>query len=50
MNIQGLRSSFVDCESFVESNSPDILPMCEANLNDSTDFDNFYVRGYLPLI
>ena len=24
-NIQGLRSNFVDCESFLESNSPDIL-------------------------
>ena len=25
MNIRGLRSNFVDCESFFESNSPDIL-------------------------
>ena len=24
-NIRGLRSNFVDCESFLESNSPDIL-------------------------
>ena len=24
-NIQGLHSNFVDCESFLESNSPDIL-------------------------
>ena len=24
-NIGGLRSNFVDCESFLESNSPDIL-------------------------
>ena len=24
-NIQGLRSNFVDCKSFLESNSPDIL-------------------------
>ena len=25
MNIRDLRSNFVDCESFLESNSPDIL-------------------------
>ena len=50
MNIQGLRSNFVDCESFLESNSPDILALCETNLNDSIDSGNFSVRGYLPLI
>ena len=33
-NIQGLRSNFVDCESFLESNSPDILAVCETNLDD----------------
>ena len=38
-NIRGLRSNFVECESFLESYSPDIL-----------DSDNFSVRGYLPLI
>ena len=27
MNIRGLRSDFVDCESFIESNSPDILAL-----------------------
>ena len=43
-NIRGLRSNFVDCESFLESNSPDIL------LDDSIDSGNFSVRGYLPLI
>ena len=46
-NIQGLHSSFVDCESFLESNSPDILVQCETNLDDSTDSGNFSVRGYL---
>ena len=30
-NIQRLRSNFVDCESFLESNSPDILALCETN-------------------
>ena len=49
-NIRGLRSNFVDCESFLESNSPDILALCETNLYDSTDSGNFSVRGYLPLI
>ena len=49
-NIQGLRSNFVDCESFLESNSPDILALCETKLGDSVDSGSFSVRGYLPLI
>ena len=49
-NIQGLRSNFVDCESFLESSSPDILAVCETNLDDSIDSGNLSVRGYLPLI
>ena len=31
-------------------NSPDILAVCETNLNDSIYSDNFFLRGYLPLI
>ena len=50
MNIRGLRSNFVDCESFLESNSPDILVLCETNLDNSIDSGNFFVRGYLSLI
>ena len=50
MNIRGLRSNFVDCESFLKSNSLDILALCETKLDDSIDCDNFSVRGYLPLI
>ena len=50
MNIQGLRSNFVNCESFLESNSPDILALCETNLDASIDSGNFSVRGYLLLI
>ena len=46
-NIRGLRSNFVDCESFLESNSPDNPALCETKLDDSIDFS---VRGYLPLI
>ena len=49
-NIQGLCSNFVECESFLESNSPDILALCETNLDDSIDSGNLYMRGYLPLI
>ena len=49
-NIRGLCSNFVDCESSLESNSPDILALCETNLDDSIDSGNLSVRGYLPLI
>ena len=49
-NIRGIRSNFVDCKSFLESNSLDILALCETNLNDSIDSGNFSVRVYLPLI
>ena len=49
-NIWGLRSNFVDCESFLESNSPDILALCETNLDDSIDSGNFSVKGDLLLI
>ena len=50
MNTRGLRLNFVDCQSFLESNSPDILALCKTNLDDSIDSGNFSVRGYLPLI
>ena len=49
-NIRDLCSNFVDCESFLESNSPYNLALCETNLNDSIDSGNFSVRGYFPLI
>ena len=42
--------SLVDCESFLESNSPDILALWETNLDGSVGSGNFFVRGYLPLI
>ena len=50
MNIRGLCSNFVECESFLESNSLDILAPCETNLDDSNDSGNFSARGYVPLI
>ena len=49
-NIRDLRSNFAGCESFLESNSPDIFALCETNLDDSTDSGNFFARGHLLLI
>ena len=49
-NIWGLFLDFVECESFLESNPPDILALCETNLDDPVDSGNFFARGYLPLI
>ena len=49
-NIQGLHSNFVDIESFLESNSPDIFALLETNLDDSTDSGNFSLKDYLSLI
>ena len=49
-NIWGLRSNFVNWESFLQSNSLDILALCEKNLDDSIDSGNFSGRSYLPLI
>ena len=36
-NIWGFRSNFVGCQSFLESNSPDILALCETNLDELID-------------
>ena len=47
-SIRGLRSNFVGCESFLESDS-DILAFCETNLDDSIDSSNFSVKDY-PLL
>ena len=49
-NIRVLRLSFVDCESFLELNSPDIFVLRETNLDDSIDSGNLSVRVCLPLI
>ena len=49
-NIRGLRSSFVESTSFLELNSPDILALCETNLDDSIDSGNFPLKAHLPLI
>ena len=47
--IWGVGSNFVHCKSFLESNSPDILALCETNLDDSIDSGNLSARGCLPL-
>ena len=47
---QGLRLNFVECKSFIELNSTDILALCETNLGDSIDSGYFSVTYYLPLI
>ena len=49
-NVRGLHSNSVDCKFFLESNSPDILALCETTLDDSIDSGNFSKKRYLPLI
>ena len=49
-NIWSLHSHFVGCDSFLESNSPDILVLCETKLDNAIDSGNFSARGYLPLV
>ena len=46
-NIRGLCLNFGGCESFLESNSPDIFTLCETNLDDSTGSGKLSVRCYL---
>ena len=43
-NVQGLHSNFIECESFLESDSPGILALRETNLDDLIDSGNFSVR------
>ena len=49
-NIRGFHSNFIGCESFLESNSSDILGLCDTNLDESINYGDFPIRGYLPLI
>ena len=48
-NVRGFRSNYIGCESFLESNSLDILALGKANLEESIDFSNSSVMGYLSL-
>ena len=45
INISGLLSNFVGCESFFELNFPDIPTLCETNLDNSTDSGNLSGKG-----
>ena len=50
---KGIFKAFVEIlltASFLELNSPNILTVCETNLDDSIDSGNFSVRDYLSLI
>ena len=49
MNIWGFHWNFVDCKSFLESNSPDVLALCETNLDNSINSGGFSGKSYLPL-
>ena len=46
-NIWGLHLNFVDCESFLESNSGPAFLLYKSD--DSIDSGNFFVRGYIFL-
>ena len=45
-SIQGLHSNIVDGKFFLESSSPNILALCETNLDDSNNSGNYLVGGY----
>ena len=47
---EGCQPDNFECESFLESNTPDILALGETNLDDSIDSGSFSVRGELMYI
>jgi len=49
-NIRGLRSNFSAVESYLLQNSPDLLALCETNLNPAVSSSDLSVDGYYPLI
>ena len=49
-NICNFHLNYVEYESLLESRSPDILALCEKNLDDSIDSGNLTGKVYLPLI
>ena len=48
-NIWGLCLNFAEWESFLELNCPDVVALCETNLDNLINSDNLSVMGYLPL-
>ena len=49
-NIRDLRTNFLQCESFLLSQSLDILTLCETNIDDSIHANHHSFYHYLPLI
>ena len=49
-NVRGLRTNFSSIQSFLHVNSPDLLALCETNLDDSISDREFDVPGYSTLI
>ena len=45
-NIWGIHLNFVYYETSSQSNTADILALCETNLDDSIDSGNFSLSGY----
>ena len=42
-NIWGIRLNFVECESFLQSNSPEIFALYETNLDGPSNSENLSV-------
>ena len=40
---------YTECDSFLKSDSPEIVALCETNLDDSVHSGHFSEKGYLPL-
>ena len=50
-NIRGFCTSYIHIQSFLTNNSPDILAICETNLNSNIDTKTEFLNpGYLPLL
>ena len=49
-NVRGLRGNFVDVQTFLSLHSPDILALCETNLNDLIADREFDTQGYCTLV
>ena len=43
-NIRGFCSNFLHCESYLETNSPDILALSETNLEDAVDSNSLLLK------
>ena len=48
-NFRRLFSNFAGCGFSLETNTPDVLVLCETNFEVSIDSRNFSLRGYFNL-